>query len=115
MNEQRGPVIRSAEAWAASDARKGLSIEESVQRRVDEVIKEWQMTEQEAARVLALRVQIGVLEYRLRCAYRAMRQAGIDTSIMEDAPQAGGSERQQLPCRWCRATVGHSVGCHAHE
>ena len=47
--------------------------------------------------------------FKLLAEERCMEARGhVYHPLAKDRPA-----RKPLPCRWCRATVGHHVGCHA--
>jgi hypothetical protein len=43
-----------------------------------------------------------------------MIEAGIKAGLAEKAEHNADDAVTHLPCRWCRATVGHNVGCMAY-
>jgi non-canonical (house-cleaning) NTP pyrophosphatase len=43
-----------------------------------------------------------------------MIAAGIEAGLAEKTDHKSHDVVTHLPCRWCRATVGHNVGCTAY-
>lgn len=69
-------------------------VEARTRRLATQVVTEWmrtnrtQLTNQEAEKLIALRVKLGVTEHKLRAAYAALQRAGVElidiTSIDEE-------------------------------
>lgn len=75
------------------------------------------MTNFEVSELLrTIRNEIGQLDVCSNEGYRVRARALTVLFNAEAAVQKRANEKitKSLPCRWCRATTGHNVGCHAY-
>lgn len=89
---------RKHQRWAAEMREAGYPLERELLRTIRR-----QIGDIDASVGTAWSVQAAALTILFNHEHAAIGKTGENPKITKS-----------LPCRWCRATTGHNVGCHAY-